>query len=171
MIKYVNTIKKLDYIKSLKTYTHIELMKVALREANKALKYKDVPIGAVVSFNGQIISKAHNQVERYNNTLFHAEYLAINKAIKKLGFKNLNTCNLYVTLEPCSMCAGAIVLARLKNLYFGTSDFKAGACGGLLNIIENKELNHQIKVYPDILKEESSLILKKFFKEIRLNGK
>lgn len=146
-------------------------MQIALIEASKALKYNDVPIGAVITLNGKLISKAHNQVERFNNSLLHAEHIAINKAIKKIGFKNLKDCDLFVTLEPCAMCAGAIVLARLKNVFLGALDSKAGACGSILNVIENKNLNHHTKVYQGYLEEECSSIIKLFFKELRQNGK
>ncbi len=151
MIRYVNSLIILYGLVKLRKLTNIELMGIALSEARKALIYNDVPIGAVISLNGIIISKAHNQVERFSNSLYHAEYIVIQKAIKKIEHKHLKNCDIYVTLEPCSMCAGAIVLSRLKNVYYGASDSKAGACGSILNIIENKNFNHQAKVYSGLL--------------------
>ena len=142
-------------------------MSQALKEAKKALLHNDVPIGAVIVKDNKIIAKAHNQVEKNNDSTAHAELIAIKKAMKKIGYKHLLDCDLFVTLEPCSMCAGAIVLARIKNLYFATDDPKAGACGSILNIPNNKRLNHQVNIYSGILQYECSIIIKDFFKQLR----
>lgn len=149
----------------------IDFMLIALYEAKKSLKYGDVPIGAIIVHDGQIIGRGHNKVEKKGNSIQHAEIIAINSAIKKFGHKHLLDCEMYITLEPCSMCAGAIVLSRIKKVYFATYDKKAGACGSVLNIIQNDELNHRCELDIGILENESSELLKSFFKEIRLKKK
>lgn len=141
----------------------------ALKEAEKALQHNDVPIGAVIVKDDKIIAKGHNQVEKNNDSTAHAELIVIKKAIKKIGYKHLLDCDLYVTLEPCSMCIGAIILARLRNLFFATDDMKSGACGSILNIPNEKRLNHKVNYFSGILQEESSMMLKDFFKKLRNN--
>lgn len=146
-------------------------MQEALKEAQKAFAEKEVPVGAVIVHQGQIIARGHNQIERLKDPTAHAEMIAITSAANYLGTKWLNEASLYVTIEPCSMCAGALVLARIKNLYFGASDPKTGACGSVIDIVNNKKLNHRIKVAKGIFAAESSFLLKEFFKEKRVaNG-
>jgi len=142
-------------------------MREALKEARQAMAEDEVPIGAVIVSDGKIISRGHNQIERLKDPTAHAEMIALTSATNFLNTKWLNQASLYVTIEPCSMCAGALVLARIKNIYFGAKDSKAGACGSALNIVNHKKLNHRIKVKSGILKEECSGILKEFFKKKR----
>jgi tRNA(adenine34) deaminase len=142
-------------------------MRVALQEANLALKKKEVPVGAVVVYQDKVIGRGHNQTETLNDPTAHAEILAIGAAANYLNSWRLSDAVLYVTLEPCAMCAGAIVLARMKKLVFGAFDPKAGACGSLYNLVKDKRLNHQVEVVPEILKEDCSALLQTFFKELR----
>ncbi len=142
-------------------------MQEALKEAQKASCEDEVPVGAVIVHQDKIIARGHNQIERLKDPTAHAEIIAITCAASYLGTKWLNEASLYVTIEPCSMCAGALVLARIKNLYFGASDPKTGACGSVVNITNHKKLNHRIKVIGGILQEESGSILKDFFKKKR----
>ena len=144
-------------------------MQEALKEAQKAFAEEEVPVGAVIVHQGQIIARGHNQVERLKDPTAHAEMIAITSAANYLGTKWLNEASLYVTIEPCSMCAGALVLARIKNLYFGASDPKTGACGSIINIVNHKKLNHRIKVTKGILESECSSLLRDFFKKKRKN--
>lgn len=146
---------------------HQSYMQEALKEAKKSLKTDDIPIGAVAVLDGKIIARAHNEKEKRNDSTAHAELLCLQKAAKKLKTWRLNDVIIYTTLEPCSMCAGAMVLARIKTLVYGTSDFKAGAAGSILNIARNKKLNHKIKIAKGILKVECSDLLKAFFKLLR----
>ena len=142
-------------------------MQEALKEAQKAFQEEEVPVGAVIVYQGKIIGRGHNQVERLKDPTAHAEIIAITSAANYLGTKWLNQASLYVTIEPCSMCAGAMVLARIKNLYFGARDPKTGACGSIANIANHKKLNHRIKVTKGILRSECSSLLKEFFKQKR----
>ena len=142
-------------------------MQAALKEAQQAFQEEEVPVGAVIVHQGKIIARGHNQVERLKDPTAHADIIAITSAANYLGTKWLNEASLYVTIEPCSMCAGALVLARIKNLYFGASDPKAGASGSVINIVNHKKLNHRIKATGGILQEECSSILKDFFKKKR----
>jgi tRNA(adenine34) deaminase len=146
---------------------HTLFMREALKEAEKAFGEDEVPVGAVIVHKGRVIARAYNQVERLNDPTAHAEMLALTSATNYLGTKWLNETSLYVTIEPCSMCAGALVLARIKNLYFGAKDPKTGACGSVLDITNNKKLNHRIKVKGGILKEECGSLLSEFFKKKR----
>lgn len=123
--------------------------------------------GAIIVKNGKIIAKAHNLKEVKKDTTCHAEILAIKKASKKLNSWRLTDCEMYVTLEPCSMCAGAILNSRIKKLYIGTNDPKAGACGSVLNLLEDYKFNHNVEVEKEIMQEECTNILKKFFKKLR----
>lgn len=143
----------------------------ALKEARKSLRYGDVPIGAVVVFSNEIIARGHNQVEQRKDPFAHAEISAMAKAIKKIGYKHLLDCDLYVTLEPCSMCSGAIVLARIRNLFIGALDPKTGAAVSLYQIPEDERLNHRIVVKSGILETECSALIKEFFKELRTKKK
>lgn len=143
-------------------------MNEALKEAKKAYKKLEVPVGAVIVKNGEIIARAHNLKETKNDTTKHAEILAIQRASKKLNAWRLEDCEMYVTLEPCTMCAGAIINARIKKLYIGTLDPKTGACGSVLNILEDYKFNHKVEYEIGIAKEKCEKILKDFFKELRL---
>ena len=142
-------------------------MKQALNQAGKALKNDDVPIGAVIVCGGKVIAKAYNQVEMKKDSTAHAETEAIRNAIKKLKYKHLLDCTIYVTLEPCPMCAGAIVLSRISRLVFGACDPKAGASGTLYNITGDKRLNHTCLVNGGIMQDECSEIISNFFKNLR----
>ena len=127
----------------------------------------EVPVGAVIVLKGKIISRGYNQIERLKDPTAHAEMLALTSATNYLGNKWLSGCSIYVTIEPCSMCAGALVLSRIKNLYFGAKDPKTGACGSVINIVNHKKLNHRIKVKSGILEKECSSLLSEFFRKKR----
>ena len=142
-------------------------MREALKEAKKAFDEDEVPVGAVIVNDGMIIARGYNQVERLKDPTAHAEMIALTSAANLLGTKWLNEASLYVTIEPCSMCAGALVLARIKNVYFGAIDPKTGACGSVTNIANHKKLNHRIKVKGGILEDECAVLLKDFFKKKR----
>lgn len=142
-------------------------MKVALKEAKKSLETEDVPVGAIVVKDGQIISKGHNEVEKRKDPTAHAETIAIRKAIKKLGNKHLLDCVIFSTLEPCPMCAGAMVLARVNKLVFAAYDPKSGAAGSVVNIVQNTDLNHRIDFVGGILEQESAKLLRDFFQRLR----
>ena len=146
-------------------------MRHALAEAQLALKKNEVPIGAVVVYEDKIIGRGHNQVEGLNDPTAHAEIIAIGAASSYLNSWRLTGASLYVTIEPCVMCAGAIVLSRLDRLIFGAKDPKAGACGSLYNIVQNIRLNHQVQIIPYILEQECKQILESFFEKIRQNTK
>ncbi len=150
------------------TARQIKFMQEALKEARKAFAEDEVPVGAVIVYKDKIISRGHNQVERLKDPTAHAEMLAITSAANSLNTKWLNGASVYVTIEPCSMCAGAFVLARVKDIIYGASDPKTGACGSVTNIINNKKLNHRINIKSGILKEECSSLLKEFFKKKRI---
>jgi tRNA(adenine34) deaminase len=139
-------------------------MKLAFREAEKAFEEGECPIGCIIVFENKIIAKSHNQVETLKDPTAHAEIIAITSASASLDSKVLKGCSMYVTLEPCSMCAGAIVLSKLDNLFFGAFDPKSGACGSVINITNNKSLNHKVTVLGGILDTECGGILKSFFK-------
>ena len=142
-------------------------MKEALKEAQKAYDKLEVPVGAVIVKNGKIISRAHNLKETKFDTTKHAEILAIQKASRKLKSWRLLDCEMYVTLEPCSMCAGALIQSRIKKIYIGTKDQKTGAVGSVLNLLEDYEFNHKVEVETGILEKECEKILKDFFKLLR----
>ena len=147
---------------------HNELyMREALKEAQKAFVKDEVPVGCVVVHKGKIIGRGHNQVEMLKDPTAHAEMLALTSATGSLASKWLNEADVYVTIEPCSMCAGAMVLARVKNLYYGCDDPKTGACGSVFDIARNKKLNHRIKVTKGLLKDECVFLLKGFFRSKR----
>jgi len=138
-------------------------MRAALREAQAAADHDEVPVGAVVVHDGMIIGRGHNQVEALNDATAHAEILAIGAASSALESWRLGDCTLYVTLEPCAMCAGAMVLARVTRLVYGAADPKAGACGSVLDVIGERRLNHQVQVTSGVLADEASALLKEFF--------
>ncbi len=139
----------------------------ALKEAKKAFEEDEVPVGAVIVYKNRVIARGYNQVERLKDPTAHAEMIALTSATNFLGTKWLNGSTLYVTIEPCSMCAGALVLARIQNICFGAKDPKTGACGSVINIVNNNKLNHRIEAKGGILEEECSLLLKEFFKKKR----
>jgi len=144
-----------------------KFMKEALKEAKKAFEKEEVPVGAVVVKDGKIIARTHNVKEEKSDATAHAEILAIKKACKKLNSWRLLDCEMYVTLEPCAMCAGAIINSRIKIIYIGTTDEKTGACGSVLNLLEDYKFNHKVMVQKHILKQECENILKEFFKTLR----
>jgi tRNA(adenine34) deaminase len=146
---------------------HEKWMRHALAEAQLALKKNEVPVGAVVVYEGKIVGRGHNQVESLNDPTAHAEIIAIGAASNYLNSWRLSGASLYVTVEPCVMCAGAMVLSRIDHLIFGAKDPKAGACGSLYNIVQDIRLNHQLKIIPYVLKEECGQILKEFFEKVR----
>ncbi len=143
-------------------------MEAALKEAEKAYKKEEVPVGAVIVKDGKIIARAHNLKETKNTATAHAEILAIEKAGRKLNSWRLLDCDMYVTLEPCTMCMGAIISSRIKNLYIGALDPKTGACGSFINLGEFK-YNHNVNIYKGILASKCEYILIKFFKNLRSN--
>lgn len=170
------------YTKNLKiVYIYVKIFermekyfREALSEAKKALEMDEIPVGAVIVWNGEIIGRGHNSTESDHNPTAHAEMNAIKEAGKylgeKLGYRRLTGCDMYVTLEPCSMCAGALVWARIENLYIATADPKAGGCGSVLNITGEERLNHQVNVHylPDSeLKTECQEIIRNFFRKKR----
>ena len=148
-----------------------KFMKEAIKEAKKAYKKDEVPVGAIIVKDGKIIAKAHNVKETKKDTTMHAEIIAIKKASKKLETWRLNECEMYVTLEPCSMCAGALINSRIKKIYIGTMDEKTGACGSILNLLKDYTFNHKVDYETGILKEECENLLKEFFKELRRRKK
>jgi len=146
---------------------HIFYMNEALKEAKKAFDKDEVPIGAVIVYKDKIIGRGYNQVETLKDPTAHAEIIAITSATNYLNTKWLNESTAYVTIEPCSMCAGAFVLSRIKNICFGARDPKTGACGSVVNIANHKKLNHRIKITKGILEKECASILKEFFSRKR----
>ena len=147
-----------------------DFMKIALREANEAFRHDEVPVGAVLVLDSQILAQAHNAPIACQDPSAHAEMLAIRRAAEKTGNYRLTGATLYVTLEPCVMCAGAILQARLARIVFGTRDPKTGAAGSLYNILNDPRLNHQVIVTEGILKDECADILSRFFKEKRVRA-
>jgi tRNA(adenine34) deaminase len=145
-----------------------EWMREALAEARAAADAGEVPIGALAVANGEILGRGQNRVLRDVDPTSHAEIVAMREAAKRLGNYRLLECELYVTLEPCAMCAGAMIHARLKRLVFGTSDPKAGAAGSVLSVLNHPRLNHQMAVTAGVLAEESGDLLREFFKQRRL---
>jgi len=146
---------------------HEQYMEIAFREAEKAYQLGEVPVGAIIVKDGLIIGKGYNQVECLKDPTAHAEIIAITAAASYLESKWLDGCTLYVTLEPCAMCAGAIVLARIPTLVFGAFDPKAGACATLYNIVEDKRLNHNVHVISGVNDTKCRAILKEFFNLMR----
>lgn len=146
-------------------------MREALKQARKAYALGEVPIGCVIVYEGKIIGRGYNRRNTDKNTLSHAEITAIRKASKIIGDWRLEDCTLYVTLEPCQMCAGAIVQARISEVVMGCMNPKAGCAGSVLNILEMPEFNHQVKVSRGILEQECSDMLKTFFTELRARNR
>ena len=148
-----------------------KFMKEAIKEAKKASEKMEVPVGCVIVKAGKIIARAHNQKETKIDTTKHAEIIAIQKASKKLKSWRLLDCEMYVTLEPCSMCAGAIIQARIKKVYIGAMDEKTGACGSVLNLLQDYPFNHKVEIETGIEKEKCEKELKEFFKQLRKTKK
>ncbi len=146
-------------------------MTLALAEARAALQENEVPVGAIIVHQGKIIAQAHNQREQLRDPTAHAEMIAITQAAESLGSWRLEECTLYVTLEPCPMCAGAILQARIPQVVFGASDPKAGAVHSLFRLLDDERLNHRAAVVPSILAEPCGAILSEFFQKQRLLGK
>lgn len=146
---------------------HQKFMARAFMLAEQAFDEGEVPVGAIVVQKGQIIGKGYNQVERLNDPTAHAEMLAISAACETISEKYLSGCTLYVTLEPCPMCAGASVWSKVGTIVFGASDAKAGACGSIFNISSNENLNHRIDVIQGVMETECEFLLKEFFREKR----
>ncbi len=146
-------------------------MKAALKQARKAIDLGEVPIGCVIVYDGKIIGRGYNRRNTDKSVLCHAEITAIKKACKRIGDWRLEECTLYVTLEPCQMCAGAIVQSRIPRVVMGAMNPKAGCAGSILNILENPEFNHQVDVTRGVLEKDCSDILKEFFTELRKRNK
>ena len=149
----------------------IYFMQLAIEEAKKAEAIQEVPIGAVIVLNGEVISAAHNLRETEQRSIAHAELLAIDEACKKLGTWRLEDATLYVTLEPCPMCAGGIVLSRVKRVVYGASYPKGGCAGTLMNLLTDERFNHQCEVVAGVLEEECGTLLTNFFRELRKKRK
>lgn len=146
---------------------HEKFMREAIRQAKKAYALEEVPIGCVIVQDGRIIARGYNRRNTDKNTLSHAELNAIRKAAKKTGDWRLEGCTMYITLEPCQMCAGAMVQARLTSAVIGSMNPKAGCAGSVLNILEMEQFNHQVQVMRGVLEEECSEMLSRFFRELR----
>ena len=142
-------------------------MKMAIAQAKKAWKIDEVPIGCVIVFQDKVIARGYNRRNTDKNTLSHAELNAIRKASRKLGDWRLDDCEMYITLEPCQMCSGAIVQSRIKKVYIGCMNPKAGCAGSVLNLLQVEKFNHKVIIENGILEEECSNMLKSFFREIR----
>jgi tRNA(adenine34) deaminase len=147
--------------------TDRQYMKLAIKEATKAFNKEEVPIGAVIVKEGEIIARAHNLKESRQDPTAHAEILAIRQAVAKLGGWRLLDCTLYVTIEPCAMCAGALVESRLERLVFGAAEPKSGAAGSLFNLVNNDRLNHRVEVEKNILADECRGLMQDFFAKLR----
>lgn len=143
-------------------------MAKAIQLAEKAFEEGEVPVGAIVIHNNQIVGKGYNQVERLNDPTAHAEMLAVSAACDTIGEKYLSECTLYVTLEPCPMCAGALVWSKIGTIVYGASDSKAGACGSVFNIAHNQHLNHRAEIIQGILEADCQYLLSSFFSSKRL---
>jgi tRNA(adenine34) deaminase len=146
-------------------------MFAALQEAEKALEENEVPVGAVIVKDNKIIGRGYNQVERLKDATAHAEMIAITAAANHVGNWRLSECSIYVTLEPCIMCTGALLVSRVKELYFSTFDPKFGACGSVYNLAEDGKTNHKINVYSGIYAEESKKLLQEFFNKLKSQTK
>lgn len=145
----------------------IRFMKEAIKQAKKAYAIEEVPIGCVIVHEDKIIARGYNKRNTKKNTLAHAEMIAIEKACKKLGDWRVEDCTMYITLEPCPMCAGAIVQARIPRVVIGTRNKKAGCAGSVLNLLQVQEFNHQVELTEGVLQEECSRLMKDFFREMR----
>lgn len=150
-----------------KEMTKEQYMMEAIKEAEKAAKIKDVPIGCVIVHDGKIIGRGYNRRNKDSNTLSHAEMIAIKKASKKMKDWRLDDCEMYVTTEPCQMCSGAIVQARIAKVYIGCMNPKAGCAGSIMNLLQVDEFNHQVEIETGVLKDECNRLLKDFFEKLR----
>lgn len=150
---------------------HEKYMKEAIKQAKKAYKLGEVPIGCVIVYKDEIIGRGYNRRNTDKNTLSHAEIIAIKRASKIIGDWRLEDCIMYVTLEPCQMCSGAIVQSRMREVVIGSMNPKAGCAGSVLNLLQMEEFNHQVIITSRILQEDCSNLLKKFFKELRIKNK
>lgn len=146
---------------------HYQFMTQAYFEAEKAYNMNEIPVGAVIVKDNSIVGRGHNMVENLGDPTAHAEMIAITAACESLGEKYLKDCTLYVTLEPCPMCTGALVWSKIKTIVFGASDEKAGSCGTMMNIAQSKKLNHSIEVIQGIMEDDCSEILHRFFNSVR----
>ncbi len=144
-----------------------DFMLEALKEAEKALSLNEVPVGAVIEKDGKIIGRGHNMTETSKDPTAHAEIIAIREAAKNLGGWRLLGSRMYVTTEPCSMCAGAMVLSRIEKAYIGARDPKTGACGSLMNILQDERLNHYVEIETGIMQQQCEKIMKSFFQKLR----
>lgn len=170
---YVKIIMKMD-IRGDELFTEEEkatFMREALKEASKAETIAEVPIGAVIVKDKKVIARGYNQRETSNRAISHAEILAIEEANGVLDNWRLENCALFVTVEPCVMCSGAIVQSRIPYVYYGASDYKGGTAGTLMNLLEESQFNHQSVVEPGVLQEECSALLSSFFKDLRAKRK
>lgn len=147
------------------------MMELAIDEATKAARQKEVPIGAVIVYQGEVIARGYNQRETSQSTLSHAELIAIEQANDVIGSWRLEDCTLYVTLEPCPMCAGAIVQSRIKRVVYGAKDPKAGCAGTLMNLLADKRFNHQVDITKGVLETDCGDLLRNFFKDLRKQKK
>jgi tRNA(adenine34) deaminase len=159
----------LDLVKS--ENPDLKYMKMALEEAKKAGELGEIPIGAVLVYEGKVIARAHNMREDWQDATAHAEVIVIRNACEKLKKWRLTGATLYVTIEPCPMCAGAIVMSRISRLVYGSEDSKAGACGSLFNIVNNEGLNHEVETVCGVCSEECRDLMKNFFKKRRAVNK
>jgi len=150
---------------------HFKYMKAALKEAEKAGKKDEVPVGCIIVRDGKIIARGYNLIRTKKDPSAHAEIIAIRKACKKLKNERLNGANLYVNIEPCPMCAGAILLARVKTLVYGAQDPKTGACGSVFGVINDERNNHQVELISGVLKKECGEIVTNFFKNKRIENR
>ena len=148
--------------------THSHYMQEALKEAVKAFERDEVPVGAVIVYKNKVIARAYNQILTLKDPTAHAEMIAITQAADCLKNERLINCSLYVTIEPCLMCAGASVLARIEKIVYGADDAKSGACGSVVDIANNKRLNHRIEVISGILRDDCAALLKEFFRKKRI---
>ncbi len=146
---------------------HQRYMAMAITQASIALEKNEVPVGAIIVHDDMVIGKGHNQVETLKDATAHAEMIALTAAMEHRNQKYLQGCTIYVTLEPCPMCAGALVWSKIDRIVFGAMDAKAGGCGSLFNISANKQLNHQIEIIQGVLEEDAKWLLKQFFAEKR----
>ena len=165
-MRKIGEIYKMELEKSKEKY-----MKEALKQAKKAEKIDEVPIGCVIVYKDKIIARGYNRRNTDKNTLSHAELIAIKKASKKLGDWRLEGCEMYVTLEPCQMCSGAIVQSRIDKVYIGCMNSKAGCAGSVLNLLQIDKFNHQVEIEKGILEDECSEIISNFFKNLRKSKK
>ncbi|MCK4463531.1 MAG: tRNA adenosine(34) deaminase TadA [Candidatus Omnitrophica bacterium] len=143
-------------------------MKEALKEAKKAFEKDEVPVGAIIVFKRQVIGRAHNQIKALKDPTAHAEMIAITQAAAYLKNERLKDCDMYVTIEPCSMCVGALVLARVRKIVYAAKDPKTGACGSVFNLASSSRLNHRIKVKSGVMQSKCSSLMKEFFKKKRI---